>query len=79
MRFGSSVEHKTQFTRNGILLPENFLEGPAAELVVWIPREVFTENQLGEDTVRYSLATVFEPRYAEKWGLDFGETYTGIK
>ena len=40
VRFGSDIDIEIKHTSNGVVLPADFLDGLANNIMVWLPREI---------------------------------------
>lgn len=61
VRRSEDVELELKFTRNGVILPMDMIEGPAHDLMPWISADTFKNPLIdGKQTV-YALANVYDP------------------
>jgi hypothetical protein len=44
VRFSSDVIHTSRFTRNGVILPLDFIEGTAKDIMPWISRDLMKSH-----------------------------------
>ena len=66
VRFGSDVKIRHRFTRNGVILPENLLDGTGSFTMPYLPREAHQKPGKGK---AYSLAWLLDPVAQEKMGV----------
>lgn len=57
----------TRFTRNGVLLPNDILEGSAHDLMPWVSSDIFKSETIDGVTLAYALANVFDPMVTKKF------------
>jgi len=62
VRFGSDVNFDQRFTRNGVILPRDLIDGSAQDLMLWIPKDLLKYNDLlDEENMVYSLGSIYDP------------------
>lgn len=62
VRFGSDIDFKIRFTRNGVLLPSDLIDGAAAAIQPWITGQLFKKPKYsGEIQAQYSMAHMYDP------------------
>lgn len=66
VRGGEDVEIELKFTRNGVVIPMDLIDGQAHDLVPWISADTFKNPLIdGKQTV-YALANVWDPFISRK-------------
>ncbi len=61
VRFAEDVEITLMFTRNGVLLPMNFIDGTASDLMPWINSDLFQHELVNGADVHYALGHMYDP------------------
>jgi penicillin amidase len=61
VRFGEDVEMTLMFTRNGVLLPMNLIDGTASDLMPWIHSDLLQHELVNGRDVHYALAHMYDP------------------
>ena len=61
VRFGEDVEMTLKFTRNGVLLPMDFIDGTASDLMPWIHSDLLQHELVNGRDVHYALAHIYDP------------------
>lgn len=70
VRFGSDIKLETKRTRNGVLLPMDYLQGPVKDLLPWVSKDVFKTDMVDGKHVQYALGNVYDPLIAKRLGHD---------
>ena len=56
-----------RYTKNGVILPNDFLDGTAQTLVPWLTSDLLKSGEVnGVDKV-YSMASVYDPMYTNRF------------
>ena len=61
VRGGEDLELELKFTRNGVILPMDMIDGPAHDLLPWISADTFKNPQIDGKLTVYALANVYDP------------------
>lgn len=61
VRGGEDVELELKFTRNGVIIPMDLIDGPAHDLMPWISGDTFKNPQIDGKSTVYALANSYDP------------------
>ena len=75
VRFGSDYELETRHTRNGVVIPSDFIDGSAHDLMPWISKDVFDNDFINGTSVAYALCNVYDPRISNKFEWNYPDFY----
>lgn len=67
VRFGSDVELPLKFTRNGVIISNDFLDGSAHDLCPWVSKDIFQNDEVDGTNVAYALGNVYDPIVSVKF------------
>lgn len=67
VRFGSPYEFEIKKTENGVLIPNDLLDGSAGSLIPWIDNYVLHGDQVDGITKAYAIANIYDPFYLQKF------------
>lgn len=61
VRGGEDVELELKFTRNGVIIPMDLIDGTAHDLMPWISADTFKNPQIDGLKTVYALANSYDP------------------
>jgi len=70
VRSAEDVELTLMFTRNGVLLPKNFIDGSAGDLMPWIHPDLFQHELVNGGDVHYALGNMHDPMVLESLAVE---------
>lgn len=70
VRFSDDYDLEIKNTRNGVILPMDYLSGNAKELMPWISPDIIKSDMVDGENVVYVLGNVYNPTIAKRLGHD---------
>lgn len=77
VRGSEDVELELKFTRNGVILPMDLIDGVAKDLMPWISADAFKNSQIDGANTVYALANPYDPFISRKLNNSYPDLQMG--
>lgn len=67
VRFGADVQLPLRFTRNGVIISSELLDGAAHDLVPWVSRDILQNDVVDGQSAVYALGNVYDPVISDQF------------